>query len=390
MPFHTWIPDTAKYAPVPVVAFLPASVDKLLGIYLLARVVKDMFILDIVGQSVLLILGGLTVICAVMMALVQHDIKKLLGYHAVSQVGYMVLGIGCGNPVGIAGGLFHMVNHAIYKSCLFLGAGNVEKKAGTSNIEELGGLAKFMPVTFVSTLIAALSISGIPPLNGFVSKWMVYQGAVDLVNKTPVLTLKIIAVLSLTLALIGSGLTLASFIKLISGTFLGNIRKQVTEVNFLLYAPQVILALLCVIFGVFFYPLVFPFITKVTGFVRFTGIWQPAVSTGLIIAGIILGLIFFKVASAKPRTCPVFTGGRGYDPEEEARVEDFYEEFKDLPVLKRIYELAEKKVFDIYEQGLRFVFFVIKGLRYLHNGVLPTYLVWCILGMMGLIFVFFR
>lgn len=123
MPFHTWVPDTAEDAPTPVTAFLPASLDKLLGIYFLARITLDMFKMSAAVNTFLMIVGSITIVAAVMMALIQHDLKRLLGYHAVSQVGYMVLGIGTGNPIGIAGGLFHMLNHAIYKSCLFLSGG---------------------------------------------------------------------------------------------------------------------------------------------------------------------------------------------------------------------------------------------------------------------------
>ncbi|MCK9604806.1 MAG: hypothetical protein M0R66_10660, partial [Candidatus Omnitrophica bacterium] len=125
MPFHSWIPDCAKSAPVPVTAFLPASLDKLLGIYLLVRVSLSIFVMNRAMNNVLMFIGAFTIMAAVMMALVQHNFKRLLGYHAVSQVGYMILGIGTGNPIGIAGGLFHMLNNAIYKSCLFLSAGNV-------------------------------------------------------------------------------------------------------------------------------------------------------------------------------------------------------------------------------------------------------------------------
>ena len=128
MPFHTWVPDVSEDAPTPVAAFLPASLDKLLGIYFLARISLDMFKLNEGMNTFLMVLGSVTIVAAVMMALVQHDLKRLLGYHAVSQVGYMVLGIGTGNPIGIAGGLFHMLNNAIYKSCLFLSGGSVEKR----------------------------------------------------------------------------------------------------------------------------------------------------------------------------------------------------------------------------------------------------------------------
>ena len=140
MPFHSWIPDAALDAPLPFMAILPASIEKLLGIYFLARLSLDLFTL-VPGSwvsVVLMIVGAVTIILAVMMALVQKDYKRLLSYHAISQVGYMVLGIGTALPIGIVGGLFHMVNHAMYKSCLFLTGGAVEKQAGLDGPREAG------------------------------------------------------------------------------------------------------------------------------------------------------------------------------------------------------------------------------------------------------------
>ncbi len=118
MPFHSWIPDAALDAPLPFMAVLPASIDKLLGIYLLARISLDLFTLTPGSwvSVVLMVIGAVTIILAVMMALVQKDYKRLLSYHAISQVGYMVLGIGTALPIGIVGGIFHMINHAMYKS----------------------------------------------------------------------------------------------------------------------------------------------------------------------------------------------------------------------------------------------------------------------------------
>ncbi|MDD5596246.1 MAG: proton-conducting transporter membrane subunit, partial [Candidatus Omnitrophica bacterium] len=122
MPFHSWIPDAAIDAPLPFMALIPAALEKLLGIYLLTRITLDMFSLTAYSaMSILLMsIGAITIILAVMMALIQKDYKRLLSYHAISQVGYMILGIGTAVPVGIVGGLFHMVNNALYKSCLFL------------------------------------------------------------------------------------------------------------------------------------------------------------------------------------------------------------------------------------------------------------------------------
>lgn len=391
MPFHTWVPETAQEAPIPVTAFLPASLDKLLGIYLLARLVLDVFILNNATCALLMIIGAVTIIAAVMMALIQHDFKKLLGYHAVSQVGYMVLGIGTGNPIGIAGGLFHMLNHAIYKCCLFLSSGNVEHKTRTSDLDSLGGLAKTMPITFLTTLVASLSISGIPPFNGFFSKWMVYQGLVERAKSGGVLW-----IFCLIAAMFGSGLTLASFIKLIHAIFLGkakketNNRRQTTgEVSWSMWLPPVILAFLCVIFGVFAYaiPLKYFIIPAMPSSVKFIGTWQSLKASVFLVIGLGIGLLIYLMGNFKGiRVSSSYIGGEEVSDDMRLSGTEFYRAIEELPFIKRLYKKAENKVFDIYEQGKRLVFFFIGTFQYLHNGILPTYLVWCLLGMMVFLF----
>jgi formate hydrogenlyase subunit 3/multisubunit Na+/H+ antiporter MnhD subunit len=179
IPFHTWIPDAAQDAPLPFMAFFPAAMEKLLGIYFLTRITLDMFKLNTYSRLsiVLMVIGAITIILAVMMALIQRDYKRLLSYHAISQVGYMILGIGTCLPAGIIGGIFHMLNNALYKCGLFLTGGVVEKQTGTTDLAKLGGLRLNMPVTFVCYLITAASISGVPPFNGFFSKELIYDAA---------------------------------------------------------------------------------------------------------------------------------------------------------------------------------------------------------------------
>lgn len=403
MPLHSWIPDCTQYAPVPVVAYLPASLDKLLGIYLLARLSLNLFVMSQAMNIFLMIIGALTVLAAVMMALIQHNMKRLLGYHAVSQVGYMVLGIGTGNPVGIAGGIFHMLNHAIYKSCLFLTAGNVENKTKTTELDELGGLSKDMPLTYISSLVASLSISGVPPFNGFVSKWMVYQGLINQWSSGQVVkwsVTKFIAILCLVAAMFGSGLTLASFMKFIHATFLGRqsaINHKLStkhEVPWQMWLPAIILASICVIFGVFAnqVPLKYFILPSVSG-VTFIGNWYAGLSTLLIIIGLVLGILIFKLKGLKPvfRQDVSFVGGEIIDLE-KTRVTgtEFYNTIKEIGILKSIYNKAEKGFFDIYQQARLGVFGICRFFQYLHNGILPTYLVWTLLGMLGLFLVLLR
>lgn len=398
MPLHTWIPDCSETAPTPVMAFLPASLDKLLGIYLLARLVLDMFVITPgSGLSTLLLgVGAVTIIAAVMMALVQHNLKRLLAYHAVSQVGYMVLGIGTANPIGIAGGLFHMVNHAIYKTCLFLSGGSVEKKAGTVELDELGGLAQIMPITFTTFLIASLAISGVPPLNGFFSKWMVYQSLIEM-GKAGYKWWTI----WLVVAMFGSALTLASFMKLLYTTFLSpkasaaKPKAHYDEVSPLMWLPQVALAVLCVLFGIFAVqiPIKLFIAPSVNNFgpISYMGIWNAPLATLLIVAGIVFGALFFIIGQAIPaKRSKIFIGGELLDDNSGISGGSFYNTVKDMPFIGRIYKLAEKKVFDIYEEGSKGTFLLTDFLRWLHNGILPTYMVWCLVGMLVLFFLLVR
>ncbi len=390
MPLHTWIPDSANAAPLPVMAFLPASLDKLLGIYFLARLSFGIFRVaaNTAMSNFLLFIGAITIIAAVMMALIQHDMKRLLSYHAVSQVGYMVLGIGTANPVGIAGGLFHMLNHAIYKCALFLTAGAVEKEAGTTELDRLGGLARFMPVTFLCCLVGSLAISGIPPFNGFVSKWMVYQGIVEsglAGNK--------MWVIFLAAAMFGSALTLASFMKLLHAVFLGQKgvdgNKGIKEVPAAMWAPMVILALLCIVFGIFAFALPLKyFILPALGLrVHYLGLWQPGLATALLLIGLAIGvLIYFAGTVRHIRISEPFVGGAVIPAEERPTGTEFYNTIRDIPVIGRIYESAKNGFFDVYEIGKRLTFGFSGVLQYLHNGVLPTYLVWCLIGILILFY----
>jgi len=384
MPLHSWLPSIAESAPTPVMSFLPASLDKLLGIYFLARLVLHMFRMDNVMNLVMMIIGAVTIIFAVMMALVQHDLKKLLSYHAVSQVGYMVLGIGTGTVVGILGGIFHMLNNAIYKNLLFMNAGSIERQTGTTELDKLGGLAKLMPVTFITTVVAAFSISGIPPLNGFFSKWMIYRGIIDAKS-----------IIFIAAAMFGSALTLASFIKVLHSTFLGvpgEKYKKIKEVPITMTLPMIVLALLCVLFGVFAsYPVVNYIIPAFEGssitvsadeILGRTG-WAPDIAALLIIIGIVVGLIMFYLAKLKKvRRTPVYIGGEKPDMETMRYAgTDFYETVKNLGLFKVAYTDAEKGWYDPYNIVSEFGNFVIKGLRRLHNGILSTYLSWCLIGL---------
>ncbi len=327
-PFHTWIPDAATDSSAPFMAYIPAAIDKLLGIYFLARASVYLFVLDGSMQLVLMSLGAFTILFAVMMALVQNDYKRLLSYHAVSQTGYMILGIGTLNPIGIAGGLFHMINHATYKSCLFMTAGAVERQTGTNDLSKLGGLFRAMPITGICFMIAAAAISGIAPLNGFFSKELVYKGTLDTGYTVFFLA-----------AELGSFLTLASFLKLGHSVFFGprqESMKETREAPFSMLLPMAALAGICVVFGFG---------------ARFPVEWfiSPALASMNVPHGILWGfhpdkLYFLSVivilAAVMNHMLGLAAGGKASKASDHIHY---------APGLKELYAMAGRRVFDLYE-----------------------------------------
>jgi len=240
VPFHAWLPDAYQAAPTSIAALFSGATATV-GIYAMLRVTYAMFGALALG-TMLAVFGVVTMIAGGLMALVQRDLKRLLAYSGISQMGYILLGVGLGTALGVQGGLFHMLNNAVFKALLFMCAGAILYRVGTSNIDGLGGLAKNMPVTAGLFTVGALSISGVPPFNGFASKWTIYVAGVGAGQW--VFT---------AIAIIMSALTLAYFLKAINSIFLGQRPSRlggVREAPPLMLVPMIALAALCVVFGV--------------------------------------------------------------------------------------------------------------------------------------------
>lgn len=383
-PFHTWVPDYAESAPASSSALMPASLDKLLGIYFLYRITTQLFVMNEWLRLILLSIGVITIITAVMMALVQHNYKKLLGFHAVSQVGYMIVGFGLGSAIGIAAGLFHMVNNALYKGGLFLSSGSIEYRTGKNEIDDVGGLSRVMPMSFITALIFALSISGIPPFNGFASKWMIYQGIIEFGEGKGIAHQ--LWILWLGLAILGSALTLASFIKFIGGIFLGRQReeyKNIKEVPALMWIPLAVLALICIAFGVFATGYVVPkiFMPIYESF-EFAGTWHSSVVSMLILISIILGIIIYLMGNIKKfRTADSFIGGEKFNDKVGFSTTEFYKSINEFRFFSYVYSKAEEKWFDIYDLSKRFTLGLSKALSTTHSGILTDYSIWVFIGL---------
>lgn len=385
MPFHTWIPDAAHDAPLVFMAFFPAAAEKLLGIYFLARITIDLFALSPASalSGLLMWIGAATIFLAVMMALIQKDYKKLLSYHAISQVGYMILGIGTCVPIGIAGGLFHMVNHTMYKCGLFLTAGAVERQTGTTDLGRLGGLGRKMPITFGCFIVCALSICGAWPFNGFFSKELVYEAARER------------NIFLYGIAAAGSLLTAASFLKLGHAAFLGPrqpSRERLREAPFVMLLPMLTLAGFCVLLGVdhnfWLMKFVAPVANQVSTEHVFSGFRLDAGLTAVTVL-ILAAAVIHHVISAR-------RSGSGLKAADHIH---------DAPVLAPLYAAAEKGFFDPYRWGKVIVIIVsvfgvlidritdaiyrVLGfcsvgasvtVRWLHSGYYVTYIIWSLVG----------
>lgn len=251
VPFHAWLPDAHPSAPAPISAMLSGVLIKTLGVYALVRIFYNVIGINATVLSIFMFLGTLSMVAGVFLAIGQWDMKRLLAYHSISQIGYVVLGLGLGTPLGILGGLFHLFNHSVFKSLLFLNAGAVEYSIGSRDLKEMGGLREKMPVTAGTSLVASMSIAGIPPFNGFWSKLLIILAALQAGQ----LTYAFFAVLA-------SILTLASFMKVQKYAFFGSLKKvheDVKEVPVFMRGAMVMLAFICIVGGV----LIIPGISKV-------------------------------------------------------------------------------------------------------------------------------
>lgn len=251
VPFHPLAADAHGAAPASISVMISGVLTKS-GIYGIIRLTYFLFQTMNLGtmQFLLVFIGSLSMFICVTMALAQHDFKRLLAFHSISQIGYVLTAVGLCTALGVSAGLYHAMNHTLFKGLLFLAAGAVLHETGTTDLGKLGGLSKKMPHTTVLFLIGAFSISGIPPFNGFASKWMIYQATYQKAVESGNIGFLLVTII----ALVTSVLTLASFVKVSQSVFFGQLPKElenVKEVPFGMRFAMAIFALLCVLTGLF-------------------------------------------------------------------------------------------------------------------------------------------
>lgn len=252
VPFHAWLPDAHPSAPAPISAMLSGVFIKTLGVYALARIFFNVLGVSNKLLFVLIVLGIISQIIGAVLAIAQTDIKRMFAYSSISQMGYIIFALGIGTPLAILGALFHLFNHAIFKSLLFLNSGAIEYSFNTRDLNKLGGLNKLMPVTAGTGLLASMSISGIPPLGGFFSKLIIIIAAIQ----AGYFGLALVAVLV-------SIITLAYYLKFLRRTFLGKFNEgweKIKEAPWLMRLSMLVLAVICVISGLLLSPLFKPYL----------------------------------------------------------------------------------------------------------------------------------
>lgn len=244
VPFHGWLPDAYQAAPAAVSVFLAGIITKVSGVYVLIRMVVSVFGFTIPLQNILMFIGILSITVGAFAALRQSNFKRMLAYSSISQIGYIILALGCGTKLALIGAVFHFFNHAIFKSLLFTNAACLEQRLGTVNMDKIGCLAAKMPVTSATSVVALLSTAGIPPLSGFWSKLIIIMA----LWSSGMFGYAVVALLA-------SLLTLSYFLSMQRRVFFGKPALgsiDVKEVGFGLIFVQVLLALIIIGVGLFF------------------------------------------------------------------------------------------------------------------------------------------
>lgn len=248
VPFHGWLPAAYSAAPAAVSVLLAGIVTKVAGIYVLLRLVTNVFGPANPINSIILVVGIISILVGALAALWQNDFKKVLAYSSISQVGYIILGLGCGTPLGFAGAIFHLFNHSIFKSLLFVNSAAVEQQIGSTDMNRMGGLGAKMPVSNATSLIATFSAAGIPPAAGFWSKLIIIIALWQSGHYAYA-----------TVAIVVGVITLAYLLAIQRKVFFGILPdelKNIKEAGIWIVLPSVALASVIIGIGVFF-PLLF-------------------------------------------------------------------------------------------------------------------------------------
>ncbi len=452
LPFGFWLPNAYPQPPSSASSFFGGVMSKL-AVYAILRFFLSVAPLSYDTQIwgfLIAIAGVFSIFIGTIAALTQDEAKRLMSFHAIGQVGYMLLGIGIGiyfitvNPflgiIALAGGLLHVFNNSIYKSLLFLNAGTILYKTGTTDLNRVSGLIKVMPLTAMTAIVGSLSIAGVPPFNGFTSKLLIFESSIGTsrVNES-FFMVKFAFIIFGIISVFISAITLASFLKFVNSAFMGKLqglKDDKKRIPLSMTFPQIILAFICIITGLF--PaipleltynalssatnLTLPsfssvFLSSLAGVsINFcqnckeTGVWFPIF---VIFSVTILSLIIFIFeiyAQAPKREVETWYGGKEHSPEEVTYVgHSFYQPFKEMvsfrigkiqfrglypaeiPPIKISFPLWIKKLLQpdewFYYPLSNVVVRIFNWVEYYYERLSIKYMAWIVLG--GILVMFF-
>ncbi|MBS3736571.1 MAG: NADH-quinone oxidoreductase subunit M [Candidatus Bipolaricaulota bacterium] len=387
-PIHSWLPDAHPEAPSPISALLSGIMIKV-GLFWIIKVFWELFSVSPSWGSAIAVIGAFTIVIGGFLAIVQNDIKRLIAYSSISQVGYILMGVGIGTGLGLAGGIIHLLNHALFKGLLFLGAGIVVYVTGTRKLDDLGGLSKEMPVVFGSVIIGALSLAGVPPLNGFYSKWILYQASIDFERG--------FAPFLLVAALFGSTLSVIYITKFIYSAFLGEMKTEMDRSpGWGMKTAVGVPAILCLGLGIYPRPLldsIRPIIGRIP---VFEGTWVAYMAAAFLLGAIIVGAALYALVDLKKRSKrkPAFMGGENeetidtdmyfpYVDKLDFKVypSEIYNSIKKSKMVNWLYVAEERNFIDPYVAVSWVGKALTRSFRWAHNGLLSRYLVWVFSGL---------
>lgn len=372
LPFGAWLPNTYPQAPTSVSSFFGGVMSKL-GIYALIRFFYSLLPISTHTETwgfVIVLFGFFSIFIGTIAAITQDEAKRLMSFHAIGQVGYILLGVGLGlyfiktNPylaiIALTGGVLHAFNNSIYKSLLFLNAGSIFYKTGTTDLNKVSGLIGVMPIIAITALVGSLSIAGVPLFNGFVSKLLIFQSSIWTANdKDTLFIIKFLFIIFGIISIFISAITLASFLKFLNSAFMGKVyglKFDSNKISWQMNFPQIFLAFICLFIGLFPIIVIKPiyisikhtlsmdllpyseiFSSDLIGFtVNFckdcwAGAWFPI---AILIPLSFLCLIIFafeRYAKVPKREVETWYGGKEHSPDEVMyRGHSFYQPFKNL------------------------------------------------------------
>jgi formate hydrogenlyase subunit 3/multisubunit Na+/H+ antiporter MnhD subunit len=298
IPFHWWTLKLTRATPITIYTIIPMIIEKIISIYLLIRLSYYIFnIGDAVLIRILILgFGGLSIIIACLMALKTDDAYKLLNYASITQVGFILIGIGCTSPLGYASAMLNTVNYLLFQPSLLLTAGSIEYWTKTTNLNSFEGMASKMPISFFACLFAVLALCGVPPMNGFFSKWLMF----DAIYTISPNGLNLFSIVLIIISIFGCMMTTIYLLKFILA-FQGSESKsspRVRDPGFTMWSTTILLSTLCFILGIFALSLswrtfIFPSVNNVFPQSFITNPWIITPAPFILIISIVAGIIIY-------------------------------------------------------------------------------------------------